>query len=235
MRHGLPVPPLGGGLRRAEHRGRHRPNRQRTIVVQRLRHGHRVAVTSLIHGPAQTREAVPATQSGRATTPDKLAARIGALPTARTIKLPPCKYQPFKPEEKESHDMPGADAEMMRSAFFRPIRAPERQSVRANAHPDRSQDWRIARLAFLPALRGPRTDPGQVSPDRCLQILSSKMETALPANSAKRVTDSAKLRQPTRPTMDSWEAALGRVGAAGGRAVLADRSGPASSVRSLSA
>lgn len=49
------------------------------------------------------------------------------LPEARSIVLPPRDYQPSKAEREEAFDMPDADIETVRSAFFRPIRvAPQR-------------------------------------------------------------------------------------------------------------
>ena len=41
----------------------------------------------------------------------------------RSVDLPPRDYQPTKAEKDETFDMTGADAEMVRSAFFRPFRA----------------------------------------------------------------------------------------------------------------
>ena len=43
------------------------------------------------------------------------------LPEARTITLPDESYQPPKAEREKEYDMPGADIEAVRSAFFRPI------------------------------------------------------------------------------------------------------------------
>lgn len=48
------------------------------------------------------------------------------LPEPRTIKLPGNDYQPRKAEMEREYDMPGADMETLRSAFFRPINV-ERQ------------------------------------------------------------------------------------------------------------
>lgn len=49
------------------------------------------------------------------------------LPEARSIDLPPRDYHPSKAEREEAFDMPGADIETVRSAFFRPIRiAPQK-------------------------------------------------------------------------------------------------------------
>ena len=45
------------------------------------------------------------------------------LPEERAIDLPARDYQPTKAEKEEAFDMPGADIETVRSAFFRPIRA----------------------------------------------------------------------------------------------------------------
>ena len=42
------------------------------------------------------------------------------LPEPRTIATPPCEYRPSKAELEAGHDMPGADAETVRRAFFRP-------------------------------------------------------------------------------------------------------------------
>ena len=43
----------------------------------------------------------------------------------RDIALPPRDYQPSKAEREEECDMPGADLETVRRAFFRPIRVQE--------------------------------------------------------------------------------------------------------------
>ena len=40
----------------------------------------------------------------------------------RTIKMPSRDYQPKKAEKEVEFDMPGADVETVRSAFFRPIK-----------------------------------------------------------------------------------------------------------------
>jgi len=55
------------------------------------------------------------------TTPENGPSRRVKLPEPRTIDLPPRDYQPSKAEREEAFDMPGADAETIRSAFFRPI------------------------------------------------------------------------------------------------------------------
>ena len=56
----------------------------------------------------------------------KEAATHVALRSARSIDLPPRDYQPTMAEKEESFDMPGADAETVRSAFFRPVRVADR-------------------------------------------------------------------------------------------------------------
>ena len=43
------------------------------------------------------------------------------IPEARTITIPDDTYQPPKAEREKEHDMPGADLETVRSAFFRPF------------------------------------------------------------------------------------------------------------------
>ena len=44
------------------------------------------------------------------------------IPGKRTIMLPPSDYQPTKAERETEQDMPGANVETVRRAFFRPIR-----------------------------------------------------------------------------------------------------------------
>lgn len=44
------------------------------------------------------------------------------LPEPRTLTMPSSEYQPSKAELDAEHDMPGADPETMRRAFFRPYR-----------------------------------------------------------------------------------------------------------------
>ena len=44
------------------------------------------------------------------------------VPQARTIAMPARGYQPSKAEKEEAIDMPCADIETVRSAFFRPIK-----------------------------------------------------------------------------------------------------------------
>ena len=44
------------------------------------------------------------------------------LPEPRTITMPPSEYQPSKTELEAEHDMPGADPETVRRAFFQPYR-----------------------------------------------------------------------------------------------------------------
>ena len=44
------------------------------------------------------------------------------LPAAREIDMPPRDYQPSKAEREEECNMPDADLEAVRRAFFRPIR-----------------------------------------------------------------------------------------------------------------
>ncbi len=48
------------------------------------------------------------------------------LPEERSIELASRDYQPTKAEKEEVLDMPGADVETVRSAFFRPVRAADR-------------------------------------------------------------------------------------------------------------
>lgn len=47
------------------------------------------------------------------------------LPAAREIEMPPRDYQPSKAEQEREYDMPGADPETVRRAFFRPIKVRE--------------------------------------------------------------------------------------------------------------
>ena len=51
-----------------------------------------------------------------------------SVPKARTITLPPNDYQPSKSEQEVEHDMPGADTDTVRSAFYRPINTKEPES-----------------------------------------------------------------------------------------------------------
>ena len=46
----------------------------------------------------------------------------------RTITLPPRDYQPTKAEKSAEIDMPGADLDTVRKAFFRPIKVKEKAS-----------------------------------------------------------------------------------------------------------
>ena len=66
------------------------------------------------------------TKPGKDKTPIKAEAAHVELPDERLIDLPPRDYQPTKAEKEETFDMPGADVETVRSAFFRPIRAADR-------------------------------------------------------------------------------------------------------------
>ena len=50
------------------------------------------------------------------------------LPEARSIVLVPRDYEPSKAEREKAFDMPGADIETVRSAFFRPIRVAPQKS-----------------------------------------------------------------------------------------------------------
>ena len=63
------------------------------------------------------------TRASKGKTPAKAEAKRVDLPEERAIDLPPRDYQPTKAEKEEAFDMPGADAETVRSAFFRPIRS----------------------------------------------------------------------------------------------------------------
>ena len=63
------------------------------------------------------------TKQRKGKTPAKAEAERVELPEERSIDLPPRDYQPTKAEKEEAFDMPGADVETVRSAFFRPIRA----------------------------------------------------------------------------------------------------------------
>lgn len=47
---------------------------------------------------------------------------------AREITLPPRSYQPSRAELREEIDMPEADAETIRNAFFRPVTVKEHKS-----------------------------------------------------------------------------------------------------------
>ena len=47
------------------------------------------------------------------------------LPAVGEIDMPPRDYQPSKAEREEECDMPDADLETVRRAFFRPIRVRE--------------------------------------------------------------------------------------------------------------
>lgn len=46
-------------------------------------------------------------------------------PSPRTITLPPRDYQPSKAELEAEVNMPGADLETVRKAFFRPLKVKE--------------------------------------------------------------------------------------------------------------
>ena len=67
------------------------------------------------------------------------------LPAAREIDMPPRDYQPSKAEREEECDMPGADLETVRRAFFRPVRAARDQP---QVEPRR---WSICGLRWLAA------------------------------------------------------------------------------------
>ena len=45
----------------------------------------------------------------------------------REIQLPPSDYEPTKEELEEEFDMPGADMETVRRAFFRPTKIVRRK------------------------------------------------------------------------------------------------------------
>lgn len=63
------------------------------------------------------------TKPEKGRTPTKAEATHFQLPDERSIDLPPRDYEPTKAEKEETFDMPGADVETVRSAFFRTIRA----------------------------------------------------------------------------------------------------------------
>ena len=44
------------------------------------------------------------------------------VPLPREIEIPPSDYKPTKAELEEEFDMPGADMETVRRAFFRPTK-----------------------------------------------------------------------------------------------------------------
>lgn len=46
-------------------------------------------------------------------------------PRKRKVTLPHRDYQPSKAEMEEEFDMPGADPETLRRAFFRPVKVVE--------------------------------------------------------------------------------------------------------------
>ena len=63
------------------------------------------------------------TKAKQSVTLDKEQITHVELPEERQIELASRDYQPTKAEKEETFDMPGADIETVRSAFFRPIRA----------------------------------------------------------------------------------------------------------------
>lgn len=44
----------------------------------------------------------------------------------REVAIKPSEYQPSKAELEEEYDMPGADMETLRKAFFKPLKTEER-------------------------------------------------------------------------------------------------------------
>ncbi len=66
------------------------------------------------------------TRASKCKTLDKAEAKRVELPEEREINLLPRDYQPTKAEKEEAFEMPGADVETARSAFFRPIRSADR-------------------------------------------------------------------------------------------------------------
>lgn len=66
------------------------------------------------------------TRASKGKMPVKPQAERVELPEERAIDLAPTDYQRTKAEKEEAFDMPGADAETVRSAFFRPIRPADR-------------------------------------------------------------------------------------------------------------
>ena len=51
----------------------------------------------------------------------------------RKLTLPPRDYQPSKAELEEEYDMPGADIDTLRKAFFRPVQVTEGRGSREHA------------------------------------------------------------------------------------------------------
>ena len=54
--------------------------------------------------------------------------RGAGIKPPRELDLPPSDYRPIKAEMLKEHDMPGADWDTLRSAFFRPVKARKRAS-----------------------------------------------------------------------------------------------------------
>ncbi|MCY4445762.1 MAG: hypothetical protein OXC02_04780 [Rhodobacteraceae bacterium] len=54
----------------------------------------------------------------------------GTMQSAKEKTLPRRDYQPSPAELKEEHDMPGADMERLRKAFFEPVNLKEKQTTR---------------------------------------------------------------------------------------------------------
>ena len=60
----------------------------------------------------------------------------------REIAMPPRSYQPSRAELREEYDMPGADLETVREAFFTPVQINEK---------DRKQKGSLAPMVESPA------------------------------------------------------------------------------------
>ena len=43
----------------------------------------------------------------------------------KELKIPPRDYQPSRKELRQEHDMPGADMETLKKAFFNPVKIVE--------------------------------------------------------------------------------------------------------------
>jgi len=52
------------------------------------------------------------------------------MKSTKEITLPRRDYQPSQAELKEEYDMPGADKERLRKAFFEPVKIKEKQTTR---------------------------------------------------------------------------------------------------------
>ena len=56
------------------------------------------------------------------------------MKASKEIALPARDYQPTKAEIEEEHDMPGADMEVLRRAFFEPVKI-RRESLPPEGRP----------------------------------------------------------------------------------------------------